>query len=112
MERRNTYGHENAGEVTVYPSPLTVGEHINVIYDGLLAKSGADQIWLRTGYGPQESWHDVRDLQMLKTGRGWELTFQVADDSRINFCFKDSAEHWDNYNGHNWSFEVHNGATY
>lgn len=120
MERKETFGqgsspnaaYDSTGGVAVYPTPITVGEHINVIYEGLLAKSGADQVWLHMGFGPHESWHDVKDLKMLKTGRGWEQTLQVTDESRFNFCFKDSADHWDNNNGHNWSYEVHNGGTY
>lgn len=102
-------GHELVGGVNVYPTPITLGEHINIVYDGLLFRSGATELYLHLGYGRHENWHGVRDIKMLRTGRGWEQTFEVDDPSRLNFCFKDSANNWDNNNGHNWSFEIHNG---
>ncbi|ADG81749.1 carbohydrate-binding protein [Thermincola potens] len=112
IDMRNNYSADESAGVTVYPTPITQGEHINVIYNGLLAKSGADGIWLHYGFGPHNNWHDVKDLKMFKTGRGWEHTFQVTDPTRLNFCFKDSANNWDNNNGLNWSFEIHHGKTY
>lgn len=102
-------GMEMVGGVNVYPTPITLGEHVNVVYNGLLAKSGATEVWVHVGFGPHEHWHNVRDIKMLNTGRGWEQTFEVDDPSRLNLCFKDSAQNWDNNNGHNWSFEIHNG---
>jgi len=105
-------GAENAGGVNVYPTPITLGEHINVVYDGLLFSSGAQEIYLHMGYGPHDNWRQVQDLKMLRTGRGWEQTFQANDPGRLNLCFKDSADNWDNNSGHNWSFEVHHGKTY
>lgn len=110
MDFHNT--HAENGAVSVAPSPVTFGDHVTVIYNGTLAKSGADQLWLHMGYGPHQSWQQVNDFPMMKTGRGWERTFQVTNDSRLNFCFKDSANHWDNNNGVNWSMEVHNGSQY
>lgn len=105
-------GMDNVGGVRVYPTPITLGEHINIVYDGLLHNSGAADIYLHVGYGPNNSWRDIRDIKMLRTGRGWEQTFQVNDPTRLNFCFKDGAQNWDNNWGHNWSFEIHDGKTY
>lgn len=105
-------GMDNAGGVNVYPTPITLGEHINVVYNGLLSQSGAQEVYLHLGFGANRSWHDIRDLKMLRTGRGWEQTLQVNDPSRINLCFRDSANNWDNNSGHNWSFEIHHGKTY
>lgn len=109
MERVNTLGQEMVGGVTVYPVPITPGEHINIIYNGLLARSGATEIWLHLGYGHAHNWEKVQDLKMFKTGRGWEQTLKVPDEERLHFCFKDSANNWDNNNGRNWSYEIHNG---
>ncbi len=105
-------GMENVGGVNVYPTPITLGEHINIVYDGLLFNSGAQEVYIRTGYGFHNGWRDVRELKMLRTGRGWEQTLQVNDPSRLNFCFRDNANNWDNNSGHNWSFEIHDGKMY
>ncbi len=95
--------------VVVDPTPITAGEEITVLYYGLLARSGADQVFMRVGYGDAGDWRDVKDLKMSRTGWGWVKTLEMPDDSRFNFCFRDSADNWDNNNGMNWSFEIHNG---
>lgn len=112
LSHSNPQGHEIVGGVNVYPTPITLGEHVNIVYDGLLAQSGAQEVWMHVGFGLHNNWHDVKDVRMLRTGRGWEQTFEANDSTRLNFCFKDSANNWDNNNGHNWSFEIHNGKTY
>lgn len=106
------HGNDNVGGVNVYPTPITLGEHINIVYEGLLFTSGAQEVYVRLGFGNHDNWHDMKEIKMLRTGRGWEQTLQVNDPSRINFCFKDNAENWDNNYGHNWSYEVHHGKTY
>jgi len=97
------------GGVTVDPTPITAGQEVTILYNGLLAKSGAQQIYLHVGYGSNDNWQMVTDYPMYFTGNGWEKTITVAEGTRLNFCFKDSANNWDNNNGNNWSFIVHNG---
>ncbi len=112
VNHSSTQGSENVGGVSVYPTPITLGEHINIVYDGLLATSGAQEVYLHMGYGPHNNWYKGGELKMLHTGRGWEQTFQVNDPGRLNFCFRDNANNWDNNWGHNWSFEIHHGKIY
>lgn len=97
--------------VVVDPTPITLGEEITVLYYGLLEQSGADQVWMHYGYGPANNWHDIMDARMERTPRGFAKKLTINDASRLNFCFKDSANNWDNNNGLNWSFEIHNGGT-
>ena len=97
------------GGVTVDPVPITAGEEVTILYNGLLAKSGADQVYLHCGYGRADAWTYVKDYKMEKTDRGWVTKIKVANPTRLNLCFKDSASNWDNNNGINWSFEIHNG---
>lgn len=97
--------------VVVDPTPITAQEEITVLYYGLLARSGADQVFLHVGYGDAGEWRNVSDLKMSRTGWGWVKTLEMPEDqTRFNFCFKDSAGNWDNNNGINWSFEIHNGV--
>lgn len=111
-EQRLKEMHENlmGGGVYVDPTPITAGQKVTVLYNGLLAKSGADQIYLHVGYGDARHWNHLADIPMTRIGWGWEKTIAMTDDSRFNFCFKDSANNWDNNTGHNWSYEVHNGG--
>ncbi|MGI6405604.1 MAG: carbohydrate-binding protein [Syntrophaceticus sp.] len=100
---------EVEGGVAISPLPLTHGERVTVKYDGLLAKSGAEQIYLRRGYGSAQSWNSVQDLPMQRNDGVWEVGFEADDESRLNFCFRDHVENWDNNNGRNWSLEIHTG---
>ncbi len=91
------------GGVVASPYPVNTGENLRIIYNGLLAQSGADRVFLHMGYGPSTHWSSIRDQEMVRTEHGFEATLRVEKPDRINFCFKDSANNWDNNNGLNWS---------
>lgn len=76
---------------------------VAIIYNGLLTKSGATQVYLHTGFG--DRWKNVYDHRMEPTQAGWEKTIQM-EGNNLSFCFKDSANNWDNNNGQNWSFTL------
>lgn len=100
---------EYPGGVVVDPVPITEGEEISILYHGLLAQKGADCVWLHAGYGSAEKWEEVQELPMEYTPRGWVSTFRVENGTRLNFCFRDSMNQWDNNHNFNWSFEIHKG---
>lgn len=95
--------------VVVDPTPVTAESKIEVFYDGLLFKNGADAIWVYVGYGHNNQWNNSEYFKMNKTGWGFEKSFYISGYDRLNFCFKDSADNWDNNNGLNWSYEIHDG---
>ena len=95
--------------VVVKPTPITSKSKIKVMYSGLLMKNGADALWAHAGYGKNNAWKSSQYLQMQNKGDIYELDFEVKGASRLNLCFKDSANNWDNNNGLNWSYEIHNG---
>lgn len=97
------------GGVVVDPMPVTSDEEVTFLYYGLLANDGADQVYMHCGYGNPKNWEQIQDIRMEKTARGWAKTLPIQDKGRFNFCFKDSANNWDNNNGINWTFEIHNG---
>lgn len=77
----------------------------SITYNGLLARSGADKVYLHCGSGDPKSWRNVSTVCMDRTARGWESTQRMAEPM-LNFCFKDSANHWDNNNGYNWTIRA------
>lgn len=87
----------NAG-IEVQPGILP--NEVTVYYDGLLARSGADQVYIHYGFGLPD-WRNVTTEKMEWTGKRWRKAITV--DKQASFCFKDSAGNWDNNNGHNWS---------
>lgn len=106
---RAMHDAEFPGGVVVDPTPITAGEEITVFYNGLLAQSGAEGIYLRVGYGSAHDWEEPTESKMSRTSWGFVKTMEIPDRRRFNFCFRDNAYNWDNNNGHNWSFEIHNG---
>jgi len=102
---------DHPGGVTVDPVPITAGEEVTVLYNGPLGKEGKGQVYLHYGFGRHDNWKNVSEVQMKKTGRGWVSSARMPErEDRFNFCFRDSAQNWDNNSGTNWSFEIHNGS--
>ena len=100
---------EVADGIFLEPVPITFGDEVRIKYMGTLA-SMAQKVYLHTGYG-YDVWSNVQDVPMRKTrDGGWSATVTVDDSSRFNFCFKDSADNWDNNSGNNWSYEIHDGS--
>ncbi|MFZ5634489.1 MAG: carbohydrate-binding protein [Bacillota bacterium] len=77
------------------------GNEATIEYNGLLMKSGADQVYLHYGFGDPVHWQNVSTQRMDRSPKGWEKTIRMIDDKAI-FCFKDSANNWDNNSGYNW----------
>lgn len=100
---------EIEGGVIADPVPMTSGQQVSIKYNGLLAASGADNVYLHYGYGPSNRWEEVQDIPMKRTSNGFEAAFKVDASDRLNFCFKDSANNWDNNNGKDWSYTIHSG---
>ncbi|MBM7556798.1 carbohydrate-binding protein [Halanaerobacter jeridensis] len=100
-------------KIEVKPTPITAGEKVTISYNGILAESGAEKVYLHAGIGFNDEWRDVTSIQMKKEdAEKWQAQLKVNTTDRFNFCFKDSAENWDNNQGSNWSFEVHDGQQY
>lgn len=95
--------------VSISPMPVTMGEIVTVNYDGLLAQNGATSIYTHVGYGKNDKWDYIEDIPMIKASEVWSCNI-LPKDARINFCFHDGANHWDNNYERNWSLTVHDGA--
>lgn len=98
--------------ITVQPTPIIAGQKVEVFYDGLLARSGAQEVVLHAGFGRNNDWSNVMNIKMNRQGRGFVTHLAIEEESRFNFCFRDNADNWDNNSGYNWSFEIHNGKLY
>lgn len=90
---------------SISPVPSKTGETVKIRYHGLLAGSGADQVFLHTGYGTGP-WQSIYDYRMDKVGNEWKKNIKIDREGQFNFCFKDSADNWDNNNGLNWSYTI------
>ena len=96
---------EYAIEVT--PVPVTAGETVSVKYHGKLASSQVPVI-LHAGYGGNQ-WENVQNIPMSRLPDGtWSADVTVDTDTAFSFCFTNGQE-WDNNDGNNWTYEVHDG---
>jgi hypothetical protein len=102
---RTTSNEYMSNGVAVSPAVPTPGENVKVVYDGLLAKSGATDVLAHIGYG--STWDNLFDYRMTRTDMGFETTIPVCSGAdTMNICFKDCANHWDNNSGKNYSFDI------
>jgi hypothetical protein len=96
--------HYNDDRVSLEPSPVKQGDSVHINYQGLLRNSGADQVFLHYGV---DGWKNTNTVPMNRMQNGVFGAEIKADAGReVNFCFKDSADNWDNNNGWNWSAEI------
>lgn len=82
------------------------GKEVSILYEGLLAHSGAGQVYLHCGFGDQKSWQETKDLPMERRPEGWEKTIRLQQGNQLNFCFRDGIDNWDNNNGANWAYRI------
>lgn len=76
-----------------------------VSYSGLLAKSGADTIDGVYGFGSNQNWEAVSNLNLKREGPDLFIgTVPIEQGKNVNLAFKDSAENWDNNSGMNYTF--------
>ena len=60
--------------ITITPATPKAGESVRIIYDGLLAKSGAADVLAQVGFGARRE--NIFDYRMVKTTTGFEATVQ------------------------------------
>lgn len=93
-----------ANGVIVTPANPETYEHVTIVYNGLLSKAGATELYAHVGFGPD--WQGNQDLRMIKTKSGYEATITAANAESLNVAFKDRLENWDNNSGSNYVFNI------
>ncbi len=78
------------------------GGKTTISYSGLLAKAGAEQVFLHYGYGDEKHWHHIDSIEMERTKGTFQKTINM-DFEPLHFCFRDPLYNWDNNNGANWN---------
>lgn len=104
MLKMNSNNKYSLNGITIAPAIPSVGEKIKITYNGLLAKSGATEVYAHIGFG--DKWAYNNDYKMNKTANAFETTIQISSPKSINICFRDSAFNWDNNSGKNYNFDI------
>lgn len=77
---------------------------LTIRYAGILRNDGADGVLLHHG---TDGWNDTRDDWMKMDSDGtFSITLKADNANEVNFCFKDTADHFDDNNSWNWSVKV------
>ncbi|MBU2701365.1 hypothetical protein Ga0466249_002479 [Sporomusaceae bacterium BoRhaA] len=92
--------------VIVKPSNPEKYQNVTIVYNGLLAQSGACEVYAHVGFG--KHWQGSRDIKMIRTSSGFEATIQAANADSLNVAFKDPINNWDNNSCMNYSFNIKN----
>jgi hypothetical protein len=80
------------------------GDKLKISYYGLLARAGAESIYLHAGYG--SDWDSSSYIEMEKVPEGFKAEIEVQAGKSLGICFKDSADNWDNNSGENYIFKI------
>jgi hypothetical protein len=80
------------------------GTTTQIGYRGILTEHGADKVYLHYG---TDGWKSPKTVPMQIRFDGSFVTDIVCNaEKSIDFCFKDSADHWDNNSGMNWMLPI------
>ncbi|TCL55145.1 putative carbohydrate-binding protein with starch-binding CBM53 [Hydrogenispora ethanolica] len=90
--------------VTWDPAPAKAGEIVSIHYRGFLTDAGSQEIYLHYAF---DNWNTpVQTGKMERQANGdYGIKIQTAGTA-LNFCFKDSENHWDNNRGENWNLHL------
>lgn len=94
----------SAQGVRIEPALPSSQDTVTIMYNGLLARSGAIELYAHVGYN---GWQDIRDYPMLKTSQGFKTSvIPPSGANSVSVCFRDSANNWDNNSGSDYSFDL------
>lgn len=77
---------------------------VKVSYTGCFYQGNSDKVYLHYGYG--DNWNNVGDVEMNKTDLGFQAEINLENADKLNFCFKNQNNEWDNNFGQNYSFAI------
>ena len=85
-------------------SARSVGRNVTVNYKGLLVNNGADSVYMHCGV---DGWKHPRTVAMQRANDGsFVSSITFNEGTRVEFCFKDGADHWDNNSGLDWHVDI------
>lgn len=77
---------------------------VKVTYAGKLFQNGSEDVIVHYGFG--ENWDNAKDLKMQKSELGFQADIYVEENTKLNFCFRNSIGEWDNNDGYNYAFKI------
>jgi len=95
---------KNKSNVFINAADLFQGKTAKIIYNGPLAKSGSDEVYIHLGFGAM--WDNLSEIKMTKTNEGYIAEVPMVKADTLNFCFRDAKNNWDNNSCKNYAYEI------
>lgn len=83
---------------------MSADDEVIIGYKGLLLTSGAQQVYMRVGYG--EMWEDCEEMPMLFSDGMFKMKMRLKREGNMGIVFRDPANNWDNNSGQNYNFKI------
>lgn len=77
---------------------------VKLSYTGKLFQNNSEEVFIHYGFG--DNWDNVTELPMTKTELGFQVEIQLNNSDKLNLCFRNSNNEWDNNDYQNYIFKV------
>lgn len=77
---------------------------VKISYTGKLFQNNSEEVFIHYGFG--DNWDGLTELPMQKTDLGFQAEIQLDSSNRLNLCFRNSNNEWDNNDYLNYSFDI------
>lgn len=88
----------------IFNTNLFQNETVKLTYKGYLFKANSTEVSIVYGYG--DNWENTTEQPMKRTLNGFITDIKVDNFDKINFCFKNSYEEWDNNNYQDYHVDI------
>ena len=83
---------------------LIQSSNVKISYTGKLFQNGSEEVFIHFGFG--DNWDGVSELPMTKTELGFQSELQLNNSNKLNLCFRNSNNEWDNNDSQNYIFPI------
>ena len=77
---------------------------VKLSYTGKLFQENSEEVFIHYGFG--DNWDNVTEFPMTKTELGFQVEFQLTNKDKLNLCFRNSKDEWDNNDYKNYTFQI------
>ena len=88
----------------IFNTNLFQNETVEITYKGYLFKANSTDVSIVYGYG--DNWENQAEQPMKRTLDGFKANIEIKEFNKINFCFKNSYEEWDNNNFQDYHADI------
>lgn len=83
---------------------LIKNSEVKISYTGSLFQNNSEKVFIHYGYG--DNWDNLSEIEMNKTNLGFQADIKLENSEKINLCFKNENNMWDNNEGQNYIFQI------